>query len=51
MSQAIEAWLAAQAEPSDEDQLYTSAYLRRPELVGETSAIAAAAVSTWERWE
>lgn len=51
VSQAIDEWLTAHAEPSDEDRRYAEAYLRRPENLGEVAATAAAATSTWEPWE
>jgi metal-responsive CopG/Arc/MetJ family transcriptional regulator len=51
VSQAVEEWLAAQGEPSDEDRRYAQAYLRQPESTAEVAATAAAATSTWEPWE
>jgi metal-responsive CopG/Arc/MetJ family transcriptional regulator len=51
VAQAVEAWLAAQAEPSEEDRRYVEAYLRRPERIADLAATAAGAVAEWEPWE
>ena len=50
VSEAVNGWLAAQGEPSDEDRRYVEAYLRQPENAVEAGAIAAAATSQWEPW-
>jgi metal-responsive CopG/Arc/MetJ family transcriptional regulator len=51
VSQAVEDWLAAHGEPSEEDRRYAEAYLRRPEPTAELASIAGAATSAWEPWE
>jgi metal-responsive CopG/Arc/MetJ family transcriptional regulator len=50
VAEALEAWLQMGAT-AEADRKYAEAYLREPELVDERSAIAAAAVSTWEKWD
>jgi hypothetical protein len=50
---ALESWLAEQSMTAEERK-YLLAYLRHPETsaeIRETSALAKAAVSTWEPWD
>ena len=50
VTEAIERWLADE-ELSEGDKRYVEGYLRHPERADEVSAVAAAAVEQWERWE
>ncbi len=51
VAQAVQEWLAAHGEPSDEDRRYAEAYLRQPEATADVAAVAAAATAAWEPWE
>jgi metal-responsive CopG/Arc/MetJ family transcriptional regulator len=50
ITEAIEQWLASY-EVTAADAKYARGYLRVPEAVAESSAVAAAATATWEPWE
>jgi hypothetical protein len=49
VTEALNFWLKAASE-DDVDRKYVEAYLREPEQVEDTAAIATGAASTWEPW-
>jgi metal-responsive CopG/Arc/MetJ family transcriptional regulator len=50
ITEAVEAWLRG-GDVAEEDRCYVEGYLRRPEAIGESAALARAVVATWEPWE
>ncbi len=50
VAEAIEAWLKA-SDLGEADRRYAEAYLRDPEAVEESAAIAEKVVTGWEPWE
>ncbi len=49
VAEAIEAWLRSVA-PTDADRIYAEGYLRKPENVAATEAVAQAAAAAWDEW-
>lgn len=49
IAEAIDAWLSSVA-PSDADRIYAEGYLRKPENVAATEAVAQAATASWDEW-
>jgi transcriptional regulator of met regulon len=50
VAEALADWLKGQAMPAA-DRKYVEAYLKTPDSVGVSEAVAAGAAADWNRWE